>query len=50
VSVFITDAPANWAPKIWPLSKSDKSPIFLFFLVDCHPTQLLMHWHEHYRV
>jgi hypothetical protein len=49
VAVFVTDAPAKHAATIFPLSKSDKSPIFQFFHMDCHSTQSLMHWHEHYR-
>jgi hypothetical protein len=35
---------------ICTLSKSNKSPIFGFFQIDCHSAQSLMHWHEHYRV
>jgi hypothetical protein len=50
VAVFVTDAPAICVPTIWPLSKSDKSPILRFFHVDYHWTQSLMHWHKHYRV
>jgi hypothetical protein len=50
VTVFITDAPAKCAPVICPLSKSDKSPIFQIFHMDCHWTQSLMHLHEHYMV
>jgi hypothetical protein len=49
-AVFVTDAPAKRAPMIYPLSKSDKSPFFWFFHTDCHSIQLLMHWHEHYKV
>jgi hypothetical protein len=43
VTVFVTDVPAKRAPVIDPLSKSDKSPIFLFFHKDSHSTQPLMH-------
>jgi hypothetical protein len=50
VAVFVADAPAKRAPTICPLSKSDKSPIFRFFRMDCYSTQSLMHWHEHYIV
>jgi hypothetical protein len=50
VAVCITDVPAKLAPKICPLSKSDNSTIFRFFHTDCHSTQSLIHWHEHYRV
>jgi hypothetical protein len=50
VTVFVTDAPAKRAPKICPLSKSDKSPIFWFFHTDCHSAQSLIHRHEHYRI
>jgi hypothetical protein len=50
VHVFVSDAPAKRPPTIFPLSKSDKSIIFLFFHTDCRSTQSLMHWHEHYRV
>jgi hypothetical protein len=39
VAVLITDAPAKRAPMIGPLSKSDKSPIFIYFPTDCHSTQ-----------
>jgi hypothetical protein len=38
VSVSVTDSPAKWAPMICPLSKSDKSPNFQFFHMDCHST------------
>jgi hypothetical protein len=38
VAVFVTDALAKWAPMICPLSKSEKSPIFWFFHMDCHST------------
>jgi hypothetical protein len=48
--VFITDAPAKRTPMICPLSKLDKFPIFRFFHKDCHSTQSLMPWHEHYKV
>jgi hypothetical protein len=50
VVVFVTDAPAERAPTISPHSKSDKYPIFLFFHTHGHPTQSIVHWHEHYRV
>jgi hypothetical protein len=50
VGVFITDTPSKHAPSIQPLSKLDKSPIFLFFHTDCGSAQSLMYWYEHYRV
>jgi hypothetical protein len=50
VAVFVMDAPARHVTTIYPLSKSEKSPIFQFFHMDCHSTQSLMHWYEHYRV
>jgi hypothetical protein len=50
VAGFITDAPAKRAQTLCPLSKSDKSSIFLFFHMDCHSTHSPMHWYEHYRV
>jgi hypothetical protein len=50
LALFVTDAPAKRAPTIYALSKSDKSPIFGFFHMDCHSTQSLMQWHKHYKV
>jgi hypothetical protein len=50
VAVFVTDAPAKCAPTIYPLSKSDSYPIVWFFHMNCHSTQSLMHWPEHYRL
>jgi hypothetical protein len=50
VAVFVTEAPAKHAPMVCPLSKSEKSPIFPFFHMDCHSTQSPMHWNEHYNV
>jgi hypothetical protein len=50
VAIFVTDAPAKRAPTICPLSKSVKCPILQLFHMDCHSTQSLMHWYEHYRV
>jgi hypothetical protein len=47
VAAFVTDAPARYIPMICSLSKSDKSPIFQFFHMDCHSTQSLMHWYKH---
>jgi hypothetical protein len=38
MTVFVTDTPAKHPPSICPLSKSDKSPIFEFFHMDCHST------------
>jgi hypothetical protein len=49
VAVFVTDVTAKCAPTIWPLSKLGRSPICRFFHADCHSTQSLMHWQEHYR-
>jgi hypothetical protein len=42
VADFVTDAPANCVPTIWPLSKSINSAIFRFFHTDCHWRQSLM--------
>jgi hypothetical protein len=50
VAVSVTDATAKQASTICPFLKSDKSPVFLFLHTDCHSTQSLMHWHEHYRM
>jgi hypothetical protein len=50
VAVFITDAPVKCAPMICHLSKLDKFPSFQFFHTDCHSTESLMNWHEHFRV
>jgi hypothetical protein len=38
VAVSVRDAPPTPAPTICPLSKSNKSPIFWFFHMDCHNT------------
>jgi hypothetical protein len=35
VVVLVRDAPAKRAPKICPLWKSDKSPIFRYFHMKC---------------
>jgi hypothetical protein len=50
VAFFVTDAPAKCIPLFSLLPNSDKFPIFWFFHTDCHLTQSLIHWHEHYRV
>jgi hypothetical protein len=50
VAIFIRDVPAKRPPTICPLSKSDKSPIFLFSHTDCHSAESLMYWCERYRV
>jgi hypothetical protein len=50
VAVFVAGAPAKCTPMNYPPSKFDKSPIFRLFQTDCHLTQPIMHWHEHYRV
>jgi hypothetical protein len=44
MALFITDALANLALTICPLSKPDNFPIFQFFHTDCQSTNLLMHW------
>jgi hypothetical protein len=36
---FVADAPAKCAPTIFPLPKSEKSPIFRFFHADYQLTQ-----------
>jgi hypothetical protein len=43
VADFVTHFPAKRAPTICLLSKSDKSPSFHFFHMDCHSTQSLLH-------
>jgi hypothetical protein len=50
VAISATDAPAKRIPNICPLSKSDRSPISRISHTNCHTTQLLIHWHEHYTV
>jgi hypothetical protein len=50
VADLVTDAPAERTPRIRPLSKSDKFPIFPHFHTDWHSTQSVMHLYEHYRV
>jgi hypothetical protein len=50
VADFVTDAPAKCAPRICPLSKWDKFPIYRFFHTDRHSTQSQVNLHEHYRV
>jgi hypothetical protein len=48
-AVFVTDAQGKRAQRSLPPSKSVKSPIFRFFHTDCHSSQSLVHWHEHYK-
>jgi hypothetical protein len=49
VAGFVTDAPAKGAPTICSLSKPDMCSTFWSFHTDCNSTQLLTHWHKHYR-
>jgi hypothetical protein len=41
VAVFITGAPAKWAPTTYSFFKSDKSLVLQFFHTDCHSTKTL---------
>jgi hypothetical protein len=44
-NVVVSDkhTPAKHMSATYPLSKSDKSPIFQFFYKNCHSTEPLMH-------